>query len=322
MWKKIVIKDLKPNPFRNIKEYPIDRNKVQTLIKSIKSTSFWDNILVREGSGGYEIAYGHHRLVALKEVYKPTDEVQLQVRDLKDEEMLRIMAEENMEQYDMRPAIINETVKAVQKFLEGNPEVARKYAERLTPITTRLRIGHVIISRFLGGNWNESRVSLALRHLGMIESKEVSKEIIDNLPSQGAVERFVAAKKSIEKSSGRKVPESVQRKIVEKVKSKEKGTGDIHKEMVDEMFGGGEDKERKDIVDIDKELKDIEEGCYSLGRKIDSFRGVLEHVKDVKLSKGKVLYLAVAFMSLEVSMKKFMSLGKSHRKEILDARKK
>src|SRR4051794_6896894 len=54
---KIDIKELRPNLFRHLERYPIDRAKVDALKRSIKDTTFWDNLLVRKspnGAGGYE----------------------------------------------------------------------------------------------------------------------------------------------------------------------------------------------------------------------------------------------------------------------------
>jgi len=68
---KIKLKDLKPNPFRNFEQYPINQDKVKQLQTSIKETEFWANILCREKNGDIEIAYGHHRLTALRNLYSP-----------------------------------------------------------------------------------------------------------------------------------------------------------------------------------------------------------------------------------------------------------
>jgi len=45
---KISVKDLRPNPFRRIEHYPINRGKVDALKNSIKETSFWDNIAYKK----------------------------------------------------------------------------------------------------------------------------------------------------------------------------------------------------------------------------------------------------------------------------------
>lgn len=69
---KIKIKDLKPNPFRKVESYPVNELKVNILMASIEQIGFWDNILARQVDVGIQMAYGYHRLKALKRVY-PTD---------------------------------------------------------------------------------------------------------------------------------------------------------------------------------------------------------------------------------------------------------
>ena len=107
------IKDILPNPFRHIEHYAIKRRKVEALKESIGSTGFWDNLVARPKDGKAEIAYGHHRLVALKEVYSPEEEIALEVRDLDDATMLKIMARENMEEWGGSVAAEHETIRSV-----------------------------------------------------------------------------------------------------------------------------------------------------------------------------------------------------------------
>jgi hypothetical protein len=67
---EIAVKDLKSNPFRNLDSYPVQRAKIDALKTSISETTFWDNLLVRKSpkGGKFEIAYGHNRLEALREL--------------------------------------------------------------------------------------------------------------------------------------------------------------------------------------------------------------------------------------------------------------
>ena len=123
---KIKIKDLRPNPFRDMKNYPINEQKVESLVNSINQTGFWDNILARKENGQIQIAYGHHRLLALRKVMKGTDEVDIPIKSLDDANMLKIMANENMDEWKTNPAVIDETVKAAKKFLEEHPEELEK----------------------------------------------------------------------------------------------------------------------------------------------------------------------------------------------------
>lgn len=119
------IKDIQPNPFRHIDRYPIRRDKVAVLRESMKATGFWGNVVARLDNGKPEIAYGHHRLVALREEYGPSHKVDLVIHKLPDETMLQIMARENMEEWGTSAAVEHETVRAVvEAYAEGRIELS------------------------------------------------------------------------------------------------------------------------------------------------------------------------------------------------------
>jgi len=157
---KIKVKNLVANPYRNIEAYPIDRAKVEQLRNSIRETTFWDNILARPapGNGQYQIAYGHHRLVAIKEELGKDTTIDIPVRDLSDEDMLRIMANENMDEWATDWRVIMETVRQTQEFLRDKKG--------------KKKIGAPTISKFLGRNWPESKINNAL---AVIEDKEIKR---------------------------------------------------------------------------------------------------------------------------------------------------
>jgi len=114
------IKDIKANPFRHINRYPIHREKVAALRESLRKTGFWDNVVARASDGKAQIAYGHHRLAALKEEFGPNHKVDLIIRKLDDEAMIQIMARENMEEWETNAGVIQETIRAVvEAFGEG-----------------------------------------------------------------------------------------------------------------------------------------------------------------------------------------------------------
>src|SRR5262245_25152839 len=115
---RLAVADLRPNPFRHLERYPIDRDKVDALKTSIKDTTFWDNLLARRQNGAFELAYGHHRLIALKELR--VDEIDIPVRDLDDDHMAKIMSHENMEEWGHSSTIEQETVRAIiEGYAEG-----------------------------------------------------------------------------------------------------------------------------------------------------------------------------------------------------------
>ncbi len=124
------IKDIQANPFRHIGRYPIRRDKVAALRESIKTTGFWDNIVARKRDGKAQIAYGHHRLVALKEEFGPNHKVELITRDLDDGAMLQIMARENLEEWGTSASVEQETIRAVvEAYAKGQVQLPKVGSE-------------------------------------------------------------------------------------------------------------------------------------------------------------------------------------------------
>ena len=113
---KVKLKDILPNPHRRIDTYPIRGDKLEALKASIGSTGWWKNVVVRKSptkTGKYELAYGHHRLAALRDLYKPGDSFEFVVEQLSDDEMLKMMASENQEEWGARFWVTLETVRAL-----------------------------------------------------------------------------------------------------------------------------------------------------------------------------------------------------------------
>ena len=121
MQKTFPLSKVRPNPFRDMNTYPIDEAKVETLIASFEKTGYWGNIVGRENGIGVNIAYGHHRLEAMNRSMKETDEVEIITKDLSDADMIRIMADENMEEWSSNARIEQETIRAVvTAYADGN----------------------------------------------------------------------------------------------------------------------------------------------------------------------------------------------------------
>jgi len=126
---RVRIGDLKPNPFRDIDNYQLNEEKVEALMSSIDVSGWWANILVRERPGGPELAYGHHRIEALRRMFGDDYKAQVLVKDLSDDNMLRLMVQENLTIWGGGAATMLENVRATVKALaEGKlaefPEVA------------------------------------------------------------------------------------------------------------------------------------------------------------------------------------------------------
>ena len=192
---KIKVAELKANPFRNIENYPINRDKVEALKASIEETSFWDNVVVRPNpdGDGYQLAYGHHRWWALLEL--KILEVDIPVRDLDDATMLKMMADENIDVWRQNTVVINETVLAAKLFLEkelakydnwedfrsgGFPRPIFDSEPQFRSVKGKGWVGREIIMRFLGDNWSEETVRRALAILNDEKVHRSASECFDN----------------------------------------------------------------------------------------------------------------------------------------------
>jgi hypothetical protein len=125
---KVALKDIYPNPFRHIEQYPLRRDKIDELKRSYEETTFWENVVARprEG-GGVEIAYGHHRIAALREMYPPDHKVAMIIRkELTDDYMLKMMANENMDTWGGDAEVIIQTVRTViQAYADDQIELPK-----------------------------------------------------------------------------------------------------------------------------------------------------------------------------------------------------
>jgi hypothetical protein len=214
---KISLKDLRPNPFRDIAHYPILREKLEALKASIRATGFWDNVVVRKPEKGehFEIAYGQHRLEALKElvaekIIEEDMDLDLPVRKLDDATMIQIMANENMNEYRPTAEIVDETIRVAREFLAKQTQ------------TPMMELTASDISQFLGGAYSEDKVTVSLQRLGLFDRGMLERDQIKGLSHTAArgIQREVAkvekvmVKKQLQGISNEEEPTNQERKRV------------------------------------------------------------------------------------------------------------
>lgn len=136
------LQDVFPNPFRDLKSNPLHQKKITALVESIDATGYWENIEGRISDGKFQIAYGHHRLEALKIKHKgePDRTFEFKARELSDSDMIQRMIRENNETYGSDLCFVIESVRAtVAAVAEGRvilPPVTDDVIRRL-PETVR-----------------------------------------------------------------------------------------------------------------------------------------------------------------------------------------
>ena len=275
---KVLVKDLKPNPYRDMEHYPIDKDKIQSLKDSIEQTEFWDNILARRKGKEYQIAYGHHRLTALQEL--GIDMVDIPIKDLDDATMIQIMANENMDDWKTSPSVLIETVKVTKQFLDAelatyntwevfnktaliNKNGFREINSKASFASVKSQgVGAPTITNFLGKGWESKKwaVSEALKTLTMIKNDEVSEEAIKELPSIHHMRSFTKGVKETP------ISKTEQVQYAKEIKEKDISKREMDYFFIDKRF----QSPKKKIEKQDEKIKKFEDIIAETTRTADS----------------------------------------------------
>jgi ParB-like chromosome segregation protein Spo0J len=126
MIKDVPLAKIVANPFRDLPHYPIDETKVELLVGSYERTGFWENIVGRQKNGVVEIGYGHHRRIAYSRKYGKSAKMPVNIKQLDDEAMLKMMADENMHEWGTSAEIEQATIRAVvEAYAAGKIELKK-----------------------------------------------------------------------------------------------------------------------------------------------------------------------------------------------------
>jgi len=332
---KIKIKDLKPNPFRDSEHYPIDQEKVESLKRSINKTGFWDNILARKKNGNIEIAYGHHRLEALKQIYKLDDQVDIPIKDISDDDMLRIMLLENDEEYDSRPVPFNEGIKQAWEWLkmrrgltflskkEGRSFVA--FRNLPLPQSGERKFGAVIawqIANWIAPNYSAAKVGTALETLkstGQIEIDEkgtkeetVSKKATEKMPTKTSQARLV---KTIKKTSLKpQEQERVADRITQEGDFSEKGIRRAILEEVHRKEPKKKSQKELKLFELREEIRETSLLTEKLNSKLLTLTKFKNEIQD-EVYENEIKALAIDINLLMQRLKTFLG-GENNVKQL------
>jgi hypothetical protein len=225
MQKVVSLKLVDPNPFRHMDRYPINRTKVDDLKASMGRTGFWDNVVARKVGDRYQLAYGHHRWIAFKEEYGKDAEIPLSIKNLSDEDMIRVMADENMSDYSTLAEVEQETIRAVvQAYAEGKIELEKVPTDnakrkggggglRCAPNFSVLSFNDLKTKE----NPKPYNAESIARFLGWMSGNQVSPRIRNALFALEAGEELGASDEIAEMTRG--FPSEVAKELVQTVKS-------------------------------------------------------------------------------------------------------
>lgn len=116
----IALRSIVPNRYRHIESYKLSETKLEALIQSYESSGFWDGSIQARPhpskADKFEIAFGHHRVEAAKRA--GLTEIGLVLAPRSDADMLRMMADENREEFRSDALVAVETIAAVIEAYE------------------------------------------------------------------------------------------------------------------------------------------------------------------------------------------------------------
>jgi len=301
---KVKVKEVRPNPHRDFKINPINEDRVEKFMESIKDNGFWENIVGRESDGEIQLAYGHHRLSALKRLYGEDYEFDLRIINFSDEQMLHVMIDENDDYSGNISDVIDEAVSVAKIFLEENIEIAKEYGdidsrhERVSGNT--LNIGERTITHFLqqvskgkdlkkGSSWNLSKVKRSLQRMSAYDDNILSKEAVRELPSETHASEFAQALKS----SKTKFTPKEQKQLANEISTKEMGKRDVRSFVEVKAFEKKAPKQKSTEPKKDSRIVKFEHKILLVTHEISQVTNLVvklttlhEEIKNINTKKG------------------------------------
>jgi ParB-like chromosome segregation protein Spo0J len=217
--REVKLERIHPNPFRDgqggnppatweslEKYYEYDEKKLKELMDSYAANGVWAGIHARQRKDGeYELAFGHHRAEAARRL--KIKNILIILGHYSDDEMLKMMAAENSEEYghDFALGVMNAVEAVVKAYGEGKVELERPstvgtHIDALYSAPSFVRGGtragpsytSVTVGRYLGWMRTEDksshRVVTALSALELIEKGALTRGQLKGLGSSQARE--------------------------------------------------------------------------------------------------------------------------------------
>jgi ParB-like chromosome segregation protein Spo0J len=284
----------------------------------MRDTFVWPGIIARKHptkSGYYQIAFGHHRIVAIKELGIP--EIDITIHDMSDAMMLRNMANENLE-WSPTPASINETIHSVRDFLNAelakyetweNCQSSKSYLIKLLDRNLSQGkfkdlkdngVGQTTILKFLGGKeqgWNQAMIQTSL---AILDDAELEREAVEILPNMEQARQFRKAVKVYH------IPKEKQKKIAQKIKRNEISSRHIQKAVRKEANHPKDSPEDDpQVIQLEDEFASIERTAKQLSGQIHSFQASLEELNITQLTGAKAFLGLVTLKELQDTIKTF-----------------
>lgn len=246
----IRLEDLEPNPCRNLKKYPINRKRLEKLKGSINSTDFWGGLTCRKHptkKGKYQLAIGHHRYIAVKELGWKELEIgkHINIFDYVEYQMYLAFADDNRNYMQHEADTQINTVEEIRDFLNKKLRAYSTWEELVAkekfffclypnslPLDVYRRIqttgvGKEPILDFLsidkenGQKWKIDEIGFGLRILR--DKDKIDEKAVTMFENKYQSEQFVDASKGIPKEEQKDLAKKVIKELDKRKEEKEKG---------------------------------------------------------------------------------------------------
>jgi ParB/Sulfiredoxin domain len=190
--KMVALSAIEPNPYRHFEKYKLSEEKIQGLINSYANSGFWDgSIQARpdpKKKDKYQIAFGHHRIEAARRA--SIEQVGLVVADRTNADMLKMMADENREEFRSDARVTIETLAAViEAYAKGEIELepvnshAPKQNVQLLPGGKSYTL--MTVARFLGWTKDQGQqaTSACRAAFEAYLTRDVTDKALDTIPA-------------------------------------------------------------------------------------------------------------------------------------------
>ena len=313
--KTVKVGSLEPNPYRDGKgeatwetlaaSYPINPAKTEKLRESFlsereggKKLGVWESIIARPAGKGYQIAFGHHRVVTFKELVEASelpDGLPIIVKELSDADMILYMARENDEEWRHRflLAVMNPIEAVLAAYGAGtveleqpDPKTPGVYIRMLSPVGDKIGKSYTdnTIGRFLGWTKQEGKaqpkVRTALDALALIAGGLLERShflVLTHSEAEELVRRTKVARKQKEDAIEAEI--SVKREELKKAEKQ----GDKNKAAkVEEYIERAEERLKKEVARETKNVGDFVAKRFAEGESIKAVRAELDVDSEAK----------------------------------------
>jgi|GEM_PF-2805474 len=243
----VVLKELRPNPYRDFVIDPIDPENEQELIKSIKEDGFWSGVVARRiNNSHYELACGHTRVrAAMKAGYKTAE---IFVGNFDEAAMVRIMARENaLQRGDLTAAVAGSVAAALRIISKGllSGHISRILGMSQKAVETAR--GNLTSAKGIG----EELILELLKNVPKIKAWTV-REQLANLKASGDYARII-----------REVTDEIKKEEAEQLKAlaraeKEAARAKAEAERAEEEHKKAREQKKKAKAEAEKKAAEVE----------------------------------------------------------------